>query len=724
MMTADGLDILLTEDNPGDVRLIEEMLGDTEELLQRVEVGASTANGLQIHNEGRLAASLEWLSETSVDVILLDLGLPDSTGLDTLATMVEATEFVPIVVLTGLRDERMGIEAIQRGAQDYLVKDEVTSDLLVRSIHHAIERNRQEREQVQRREQLEALNTLTRELMDAETPVEVSEYVVEAAEETLALPVTAIALYDDTEGVLEPSGMTDEAAKGINTDSLLDVGNGAGWQAFTKNDVRRISSRLDDGGDSIRPSVTELVVFPLARHGVLVTGSTAPGGFSTTDFDFVETVSGNVKTTLDRVSREQQLHEREQALEEQNRTLERLSRVNEIIRNIAQALVQVSTRQELDAVVCEQLAGVGPYELAWIGEPDVITEEIEPREWAGNEKGYLDSITIRTDDSPEARGPTGKAVKTRKPQVVNDILEDRSFEAWRRDALNRGYHATIALPLLYEDTLYGVLNVYGGQPDIFDNLEQAVLTELADTIAYAFDAVESRKASVSHEVTRLKFAVTDTALEIVQLARDLDCEFAVENLIPRPDGGVRGIFTTRGVPAAAVLEFVTQLPALDLTVLSEYEEDGEPICLFDADLTDESLAATVLEHGGRLHTLRVDDGTATVTIEVADDASVREFVDVFRTKYPDSELVAQWTHEQPRRSPTEMRASLTETLTDRQLEALQTAYFGGFFENPRERTGTDIADWMGISQPTFNHHLRTAQRKLCHELFQGGSLEE
>ena len=723
MMTADGLSVLLVEDNPGDVRLIEEMLRDAEKLLQRVAVGASTANGLQVHHEDHLAASLEWLSETTVDVILLDLGLPDSTGLETLATMVEATELVPIVVLTGLRDEQIGIEAIQQGAQDYLVKDEVTSDLLVRSIHHAIERNRQEREGVRRREQLEALNTLTRELMDAETPVEVSEYVVEAAEEVLALPITAIALYDDQEGVLQPSGMTTDAAKVVDTHSLLNVGSGTGWQAFTKSDMRRIPFQRD-GGDLTQPSVTELAIFPLARHGVLITGSTTTGGFSTTDFDFVETVVGNVKATFDRVSREQQLHEREQTLDKQNRTLERLSRVNDIIRNIAQALVQASTRQEIEAVVCKQLADVGPYELAWIGEHDVTAEKITPLEWAGNEKGYLDSTTIRMDDSPEGQGPTSQAVKTREPHVVNNILEDRSFEPWRRDALNRGYHATIALPLIYEDTQFGVLNVYAGQPGMFDNLEQAVLAELADTIAYAFNAVVSKKALVSHEVTRLEFAVTDTALEAVQLARELDCEFAVENLVTRSDGGMRGFFTTQGVPAAAVLEFATQLPGLDLTVVSEYDEDGESICLFKADLTDESFAATVLEHGGRLHTLQVDDGTAAITIELAADAASHEFVDAFQTKYPNSELVAQWTHEQSRRSPTEMRVSLTGELTDRQLEALQMAYFGGFFENPRECTGTDIGDSMGISQPTFNHHLRTAQRKLCHNLFHEGSLEE
>ncbi|WP_123536240.1 bacterio-opsin activator domain-containing protein [Halosimplex salinum] len=162
-MSTDELEVLLIEDNPGDARLIEEMFGEAGSLHQRVG-SASAADGSRIRHETTLSDGLDRLSDGDgdVDVLLLDLGLPDSTGLETLERVLDATEFVPTVVLTGLRDEEAGIEAVERGAQDYLVKDEVTSDLLVRSVHHAIERNRQERERARQLEQLEALNRLNR----------------------------------------------------------------------------------------------------------------------------------------------------------------------------------------------------------------------------------------------------------------------------------------------------------------------------------------------------------------------------------------------------------------------------------------------------------------------------------------------------------------------------------------------------------------------------------
>lgn len=122
--------VLLVEDNPGDARLIQEAFRDA----------GGTACELEWCD--RLSAALERLAKGGVDVVLLDLSLPDGHGLDTFAkTVVEAPQ-VPIVVLTGLDDERVAAEAVRMGAQDYLVKGRVDGELLVRALRYAIERHR------------------------------------------------------------------------------------------------------------------------------------------------------------------------------------------------------------------------------------------------------------------------------------------------------------------------------------------------------------------------------------------------------------------------------------------------------------------------------------------------------------------------------------------------------------------------------------------------------
>lgn len=142
--------VLLLEDNPGDARLIREMLN---------EAGPSLFELVHLQ---RLSEGLQRLGEEAFDVLLLDLGLPDSQGLDTFFTVHSQVPGVPIVVLTGLGDETSAIKAVREGAQDYLVKGQVNSNLLVRSIRYALERHRllKEVEQawLQEQDQLRALS--------------------------------------------------------------------------------------------------------------------------------------------------------------------------------------------------------------------------------------------------------------------------------------------------------------------------------------------------------------------------------------------------------------------------------------------------------------------------------------------------------------------------------------------------------------------------------------
>ncbi|MHB8067324.1 MAG: PAS domain-containing protein [Desulfobaccales bacterium] len=124
--------VLLVEDNPGDARLIREMLATQEDANFRLEW------------VDRLADGLERLDRGGVDVVLLDLGLPDSYGLDTFIRAYARSPRVPFVVLTGLADETVGVIAVRQGAQDYLIKGEVEGGLLLRSIRYAAERKRTE----------------------------------------------------------------------------------------------------------------------------------------------------------------------------------------------------------------------------------------------------------------------------------------------------------------------------------------------------------------------------------------------------------------------------------------------------------------------------------------------------------------------------------------------------------------------------------------------------
>lgn len=128
----DAMKILLIEDSLSDADLLQEYLDEVKNLKINM-------THVQLLGEAEII-----LAKENIDVILLDLNLPDASGLATVKRTYAIAPNVPIVVLSGLSDEDMAVEAVRQGAQDYLVKGQITSDLLTRTLRYSIERKQME----------------------------------------------------------------------------------------------------------------------------------------------------------------------------------------------------------------------------------------------------------------------------------------------------------------------------------------------------------------------------------------------------------------------------------------------------------------------------------------------------------------------------------------------------------------------------------------------------
>lgn len=122
--------ILLIEDNNADIRLIDELLKKAPDFSYKIKSCI------------RLSDGLDAFKKNGYDIILLDLTLPDSDRISTLEKVLEYTPKIPIIILTGLDDKEIALESLKKGIQDYLVKDELTTNLLTRSILYGIERHK------------------------------------------------------------------------------------------------------------------------------------------------------------------------------------------------------------------------------------------------------------------------------------------------------------------------------------------------------------------------------------------------------------------------------------------------------------------------------------------------------------------------------------------------------------------------------------------------------
>ncbi|SEW03095.1 bacterio-opsin activator domain-containing protein [Natrinema salifodinae] len=544
----DALRILLIEDNPGDARLIQEMLKGTEELAQRVSPSEATGQTPEITRESRLEAGLDAISSESTDIVLLDLNLPDSEGLETLESVHEETSETPIVVLTGVRDQQVGVQAIQRGAQDFLVKDEVTSELLVRTIHHAIERARQQRERRQQREQLEALN-----------------------------------------------------------------------------------------------------------------------------------------------------------------------RLNRIGHDITHAVITTETRAELEQEVCDRLAASDAYRFAWIGAVNPGSDRVVPQAAAGVEDGYLDEIEISADeDEATGQGPAGTAIRTGQVQVTNDVQTAPQFGPWKEAARARGYRSSAAIPIIHEDLVYGVLNVYSSSSRTFTGPETAVLARIGDVIAHAITAIERRDALVSDAVVELEFRVEELAEPLVELSADESCTIEFEQLVSG-DETLLAYGSARGVSQETFSETIDETEGIgDVRFLAARRDEFEFELVAPAAV---SLFETIATHGGHVASATIADNEFRFVVELPRGRDTRRMIELIKSQRDDATYLAQRTTERSDRSDSGSSSVLQDELTDKQRAALETAYFAGYFDWPRESTGEEIADRLGIAPATFNQHLRTAERKFFESVF-------
>jgi PAS domain S-box-containing protein len=200
----------------------------------------------------------------------------------------------------------------------------------------------------------------------------------------------------------------------------------------------------------------------------------------------------------------------------------KLHRANRALRTLSdcnQALVRASDETDLLRRVCDILVRVGGYRFAWVGYLERDAEKsITPIAKAGFEDGYLDTLKLTWADRERGRGPTGMAARSGKPCVFQNILTNPNYALWRDQAQQRGYASSIALPLLENEGVFGVLSLYSDRADAFDEDEVKLLRELSEDLSYGITALRDRR-SLAHSEEKFR-----------QLAENIEDVFWMSNI--------------------------------------------------------------------------------------------------------------------------------------------------------------------------------------------------
>ncbi|WP_312912620.1 bacterio-opsin activator domain-containing protein [Natronosalvus caseinilyticus] len=391
--------------------------------------------------------------------------------------------------------------------------------------------------------------------------------------------------------------------------------------------------------------------------------------------------------------------------------LEALNSLNEVVREITDAVIDQSTRDEIETTVCERLAASDSYRFAWIGDVDA-NQTVSVRTEAGVE-GYLDDIVISVDPKDtRSEGPTGRALRTGDVQTMRDIESDPRYEPWRNSVERYDFRSSAAIPVSNQGTIYGILNVYAERPHAFEGQEAALIEQLGEIVGHAIAAADRKQALMSDELVELEFRIQDIFATVdapVETAGTITLDQAVQ--IEDDEYLVYGTATSDAVDA--VTSLTEALPHWDdVTFRSASSPTG-----FVLRLSSPPVLSVIASLGGVVEGVVIEDGDFRMTIHLAPTVDVRRVIDAVEASYPNVEMVRRRQITRSHDDPQRIRRRLVADLTDRQRAALDAAYHAGYFEWPRESSGEDVAASLDVAAPTFHQHLRKAERKVLESLF-------
>jgi len=441
--------------------------------------------------------------------------------------------------------------------------------------------------------------------------------------------------------------------------------------------------------------------------GILGTHDTDTRTFADEDVNFVQSIANVLATAIERIEGEQQL-------QEQRERLAALNSLYAVVQGITDAIIEQSSREEIERTVCERFADADAYRFAWIGTADTESGTVVPEAEAGTDD-YLDSVEISIDpENRRSNGPTGRAFLTGDVQVTKNVFEDPDYEIWQETAREYDFQSSAAVPIAHEGTVFGILNVYADRPEAFAAEERRIIAQLGEIVGHAIAAIQQKRAMMSDAVVEVDVRIPDF-FDNVGVA-PFDGEIVIDRLIMVDETRSLIYGTVTGEAIERLDELVDEIGHWRTLSITERNE-GETPAEFEIETDQSPIASSIMTHGGTVESARITGSECIMTLQLPQSAAVREVFEAVKQHYPSAEPLARRQIQQPEDATRQVTRTLLENLTDRQRTVLETTYYGGFYEWPRESTGEDLAERLDITPATFSQHLREAERKLLAAVF-------
>jgi putative nucleotidyltransferase with HDIG domain len=270
--------------------------------------------------------------------------------------------------------------------------------------------------------------------------------------------------------------------------------------------------------EALKRGYLSIISLPIIHEstviGVLDVYSDKKDAFNKEDVEFLRELTGDIAIGIKSIRLEE-------ALKNSNEQLKKMYSFQSLIKKLNQFLLECDNENEIYKKVCDIFIEADIIKFVWIGLTEEGTFDVKPAAYAGIEKGYINSIKAKWDNSQYGKGPTGTAIKTQKPVLIGDIRTDPTYMPWRKEALKRGHLSIISLPLIHESKVIGVLDIYSDKKDAFIEEDIELFKEVAGDIAIGIKSTRLEK-NLQKRSKQLEKAIENIIFTMAKMSESKD----------------------------------------------------------------------------------------------------------------------------------------------------------------------------------------------------------
>lgn len=406
-------------------------------------------------------------------------------------------------------------------------------------------------------------------------------------------------------------------------------------------------------------------------------------------------------------------YDTEQTVERLQHRLGRLEQIDTLVSTVLDDLIEASHREEIAQTISQRLDGMDLYDFTWVGGLDRASEEIEVIAASGDAPEMRETIEQFLND--ENTLIEERALETGSTQLVDAIPNEESLpRELRVVTFGQGLQSILAIPLVYRDTVYGVLGVYTGRSEGFSTHEQNSLETLGAVAGFAINAIRRENLLFANTVTELQLEIQDPSIPLVDLIGQTGSQLSLSGAVPR--GQDTTVYYLREkYDDRSIAEISSEHDdVVDTRVIRKEDEDS----VFEMEIAADTPVSLMMSWGATIQTARYEDGAAQVHTELPPESDVRRLVEQLDDEFANVEITTK--QEKPHEPETvqTFRSEFGENLTEKEYEVLRIAYLSEYFASPRGSTSEEVAEALDITAPTVLYHLRKAERKLLETFFE------